>query len=61
MNLTWVKSRRCESNACVEVTADDEHVYVRDSKDPGGPMFTFTRQEWRELQYIAQGDLLRYP
>lgn len=48
----WHKSSYSPSggNGCVEV-ADNlvaEHgiVLVRDSKDPAGPILTFTRSEW---------------
>ena len=43
----WRKSRRSGNNgACVEVR-DRGHAFdVRDSKNPSGPMLTFTRTEW---------------
>jgi hypothetical protein len=31
---TWVRSSRCESNACVEVAQIGEDVALRDSKNP---------------------------
>ena len=52
MNLSravWRKSTRSQSNgACVEV-ADNlpGTVAVRDSKNPTGPVLTFTPEEWR--------------
>lgn len=32
--------------ACGEVRFDDDHVSVRDSKHPAGPILTFTHTEW---------------
>ena len=44
---TWVRSRRCESNACVEVAVvGDGLIAMRDSKDPDGPRLIFSREEW---------------
>jgi hypothetical protein len=31
---------------CVEVAADSESVFVRDSKDRDGPILTFTVDAW---------------
>lgn len=47
VEVAFVKSSRSASNgACVEVAACDCHIKVRDSKDPDGPVLTFTHQEW---------------
>ncbi|MFY1693206.1 DUF397 domain-containing protein [Plantactinospora sp. WMMB782] len=45
--LGWRKSSHSESTSCVEV-ADDVpgRVLVRDSKDPEGPVLTFTPRQW---------------
>ena len=44
----WRKSRRSGGgDNCVEVAfAADGTVGVRDSKDPAGPVLTFTPTEW---------------
>ncbi len=46
---TWRKSSYSGSgNDCVEVAANIQGVVaVRDSKDPGGAVLTFTPGEWR--------------
>ncbi|OLB79200.1 MAG: hypothetical protein AUI14_11025 [Actinobacteria bacterium 13_2_20CM_2_71_6] len=49
MNTTpWIKAARSGGNngACVEVRRRDDRVEVRDSKDPDGPILSFTRDEW---------------
>jgi hypothetical protein len=53
MDLTgarWRKSSRSGANqaACVEVADNVAGVVgVRDSKDPSGPVLTFTPEAWR--------------
>jgi hypothetical protein len=42
----WRRSTRCGSSACVEVAMERGSVLVRDSKDPHGPVLTFTPAEW---------------
>ncbi len=48
-DLQWVKSSLSFSNGnCVEVAGlPDGGIGVRDSKDPDGPVLTFTPGEWR--------------
>ena len=31
---------------CVEVRISESFIHVRHSKDPGGPVLTFSRAEW---------------
>ena len=45
--LTWIRARRCESHACVEVAAGPNGIiHVRNSNDPDGPTLRFTPEEW---------------
>ncbi len=44
--LTWQKSSRCATNACVEVAFSGDMVLVRDSKSPNLEPLTFTIAEW---------------
>lgn len=43
---TWFKSSRSNPGGCVEVCYIDDGIKVRDSKDPCGPVLTFTNREW---------------
>jgi hypothetical protein len=48
----------CESGECVEVCFEGEAVLVRGSRDPDGPMLSFTHAEWREFcAAIASGKM----
>lgn len=43
----WRKSARSGSQSnCVMVRHNPTHVQVKDSKNPEGPVLTFTRGEW---------------
>jgi Domain of unknown function (DUF397). len=45
-SITWIKSRRCESNACVEVAFTGDAVLVRNSTEKASPVLRFTTAEW---------------
>lgn len=45
--LPWRKATSSGANGCVEVAPlPDGGVAIRDSKDPAGPVLSFTRHEW---------------
>lgn len=45
---SWRKSNAsgAPQSECVEVVTTQEHVWVRDSKNPLGPTLRFTREGW---------------
>jgi hypothetical protein len=44
---SWRKSSHSDNGSCVEVAdLSDGGTAVRDSKDPAGPVLTFTAAEW---------------
>jgi hypothetical protein len=46
-DLNWIKAKASDTQGqCVEMAGDDGAVRVRDSKDPQGPMLTFTKDEF---------------
>lgn len=45
-SIAWVKSNRCEANACVEVAYTGNEVLVRNSADEASPVLRFTTAEW---------------
>ncbi len=47
--LRWRKSSRSGEGNCVEVAFVQHAVLVRDSKDPDGPVLTFTHAEWNSF------------
>lgn len=46
MQPAWV--RGCDAGACVEVSKGTT-VKIRDSKDPDGPVLTFSYEEWKNF------------
>lgn len=46
-SLVWRKSRKSGQESCVEVARSDDAVFVRDSKDQGGPRLQFTSVQWQ--------------
>jgi hypothetical protein len=53
--LRWLKSSRSGTSNCVEVALHGALVLVRDSKDPLGPVLTFSRDEWDAFLAGARG------
>lgn len=45
-DVTWRKSRTCESSGCVEVARQGEFVLVRSTSNPHGAVSAFTTEEW---------------
>jgi hypothetical protein len=57
--MKWVKSSySVNEGQCVEVAALTNGAAVRDSKDPAGPILTFTADAWRAfLRDVKAGRL----
>ncbi|GAA1636879.1 DUF397 domain-containing protein [Actinoplanes couchii] len=52
----WRKSKRSGSQSnCVMVRHNSTHVQVKDSKDPEGPVLTFTHDAWADFVGGAHG------
>jgi hypothetical protein len=45
-SLVWKKSSFSDSGGCVETSRAGRVTYVRDSKDPDGPVLSFSPHEW---------------
>lgn len=51
--LNWQKPNRCDNSGpnCVEVAHDElGQRFIRDSKDPAGPVLAFTADEWSAFE-----------
>ncbi|MDG4822269.1 DUF397 domain-containing protein [Asanoa sp. WMMD1127] len=47
--ISWRKSSRCASGACVEVADAVENVLMRDSKSPEGTPLAFPKGVWTDF------------
>ena len=55
--LSWRVARYCNSGACVRVAADGASVLIGDSKNPAGPVLSYSRAEWDTfIAGVRQGD-----
>jgi hypothetical protein len=62
MNTDWVKASRSggDGGDYLEVRWCDGTVQVRDSKDPDGPVLTFSPTAWEAfVNGVAQGEFNR--
>ncbi|MBV9794127.1 MAG: DUF397 domain-containing protein [Actinobacteria bacterium] len=44
--MSWRKSSKSSKEGCVEVASATRSILVRDSKDPHGPLLTFSGPDW---------------
>jgi Domain of unknown function (DUF397) len=55
--LVWTRSLSCTGGNCVQVASVAGMVAIRDSKDPGGPILTYSAQEWTAFtEGVKNGD-----
>lgn len=56
-DLGWRVSRTCDGGACVRVARDGDSVVFGNTTQPGGPVYVYTRAEWKEfLAGVKLGD-----
>jgi hypothetical protein len=48
-DIVWHVSSTCESGACVMVARQGDSVLLGNTSQPDGPVYTYTRAEWREF------------
>jgi hypothetical protein len=55
--LSWRVANRCNGGACIQVASQDDKVFFSDSKNPSGPILTYSRAEWEAFaEGIRRGD-----
>jgi Domain of unknown function (DUF397) len=53
--LDWRKAQLSVNNgACVELARAGSMIAIRDSKDPAGPVLTYTSAEWQAFLHGAK-------
>ena len=51
---SWQWHGGCADTQCVEIAREGDRVLMRDSKDPDGPMLTFSRESWEQFVEAAK-------
>jgi predicted secreted Zn-dependent protease len=55
--LTWRTARNCNGGACVQVAATNHGILLGSSRQPTGPVLSYTPDEWHEfVAGIKKGD-----
>jgi predicted secreted Zn-dependent protease len=55
--LDWRVALGCNGGACIQVAARGNQIVIGDSKNPSGPVLTYSRDEWHAfVGGILQGD-----
>lgn len=58
--LSWRTARSCNGGACIQVAPSGEMIVIGDTKNPRGPVLTYTQEEWAEFVIgVKQGDFDR--
>lgn len=56
-NLSWRVARNCNGGNCIRVAPRADMIVIGDSKNPDGPMLSYSRSEWVAfVEGIRQGD-----
>ncbi|SDQ93259.1 DUF397 domain-containing protein [Thermostaphylospora chromogena] len=53
-DLAWRVSSRCAGGNCVQIATSGGKVFIRDSKDPNGPILDFPLDSWRNFVVDAK-------
>jgi Domain of unknown function (DUF397) len=55
--FAWRTARLCNGGACVRVARSGDMVVIGDSKDPHGPVLSYSRAEWLAFaDGVTRGD-----
>ncbi len=47
--LNWRIALACNGGGCVAVAKEGQQVHIGDTKDPDGPILTYSAREWRDF------------
>lgn len=55
--LNWHIAAMCNGGACIRVAPRGDQIVIGDSKNPDGPVLTYSRTEWHAfVDGVRQGD-----
>ena len=56
-DIAWRVATTCDGGACVMVTRQGDSVLLGNTGQPDGPVYAYTRAEWKEfLAGVKMGD-----
>jgi len=56
-DLAWRVARNCDGGSCIRVASSAGMIVIGDTKNPRGPVLSYTRAEWDAfVTGIRQGD-----
>jgi hypothetical protein len=56
-NLSWRVARNCNGGNCIRVAPSADMIVIGDSKNPDGPLLSYSRAEWAAfVEGVRQGD-----
>ncbi|HEY2508655.1 MAG TPA: DUF397 domain-containing protein [Streptosporangiaceae bacterium] len=56
-DLSWRVARKCNGGQCVRVAVHGDEILVGSTKQGGGPVLAYSREEWATfVEGIRQGD-----
>jgi hypothetical protein len=56
-DLNWQIALACNGGECIQVAPRGNQILIGDSKNPHGPVLTYSRTEWHAfVDGIRQGD-----
>lgn len=55
--LAWRVALRCNGGECIRVAPHGNQIIIGDTKNPKGPVLTYSRDEWHAfVDGVRQGD-----
>jgi predicted secreted Zn-dependent protease len=56
-DLTWRTALNCNGGACVQVAATEHGILLGSTRQPSGPVLSYTPDKWRQfVAGIKKGD-----
>ena len=58
--LEWIRSRHCDSSACVEIARAARRVHMRNSERIDGDCLAFSEDGWTDFLQNLKSDRITY-
>ena len=55
--ITWKVAKKCNDGGCIRVASQSDQILIGDTKNPSGPVLSYTRDEWNAfVEGVRHGD-----